>query len=384
MKYLYSALHVRLCKRTKQGKLLSMQKLIATLLLILVFGCSFAQTKTAKGAAADTSIETRQGNVEKYGFKSLFVNKEFTATTAYDAQIHPQAWGFIQDYLDRHGKNLQKMKSWGIPYFTLIDNVLTQYGLPHELKYLAVIESGLNTNATSWVGARGPWQFMPYTAKEYGLNVNGWMDERTDYFRSAHAAAKYLTSLYNDLDDWLLVIAAYNGGPGRVYSAIKKSGSRDFWKLQYFLPEESRNHVKKFIATHYIMEGKGGVTTVVNDGKQQQPAEFAPEKTDPNIEVQVIAGKFSSVVMAKNLMVDLLYFNQLNPNFDAVLAGNNTFSLRLPKEKMQLFNRNRYAILSESIQLLMRFYGEDGMKDIYPKVSELPEVKKKPIPKKKS
>ncbi len=360
-----------------------MQKSIATLLFILVFASSFAQTKTAKGAIADTSIETQQGNVEKYGFKSLFVNKEFNATNAYDAQIHPQAWGFIQDYLDRHGKNLQKMKSWGIPYFTLIDNVLTQYGLPHELKYLAVIESGLNTNATSWVGARGPWQFMPYTAKDYGLQVNGWIDERTDYFRSTHAAAKYLTSLYNDLDDWLLVIAAYNGGPGRVYSAIKKSGSRDFWKLQYYLPEESRNHVKKFIATHYIMEGKGGVTTVVNDGKQPQPAEFAPEKTDPNIDVQVIAGKFSSVVMAKNLMVDLLYFNQLNPNFDAVLAGNNTFSLRLPKDKMQLFNSNRYSILSESIQLLMRFYGEDGMKDIYPKVSELPEVKKKPVPKKK-
>ena len=384
MKYLCFVLQIRLCKRIKQGKLLSMQKLIFTLLFVLLTVCSFAQTTTAKGTAADTSIEIQQGNVEKYGFKSLFVNKEFNATNAYDAQIHPQAWGFIQDYLDRHGKNLQKMKSWGIPYFTLIDNVLTQYGLPHELKYLAVIESGLNTNATSWVGARGPWQFMPYTAKEYGLNVNGWIDERTDYFRSTHAAAKYLTSLYNDLNDWLLVIAAYNGGPGRVYSAIKKSGSRDFWKLQYFLPEESRNHVKKFIATHYIMEGKGGVTTVVNDGKQQQPAEFAPEKTDPNIDVQVIAGKFSSVVMAKNLMVDLLYFNQLNPNFDAVLAGNNTFSLRLPKDKMQLFNSNRYAILSESIQLLMRFYGEDGMKDIYPKVSELPEVKKKPVVKKKS
>jgi len=275
------------------------------------------------------------------------------------------------------------MKGWGMPYFTLIDNVLTQYGLPHELKYLAVIESGLNTNATSWVGARGPWQFMPYTAKEYGLHVNNWMDERTDYFRSTHAAAKYLTSLYNDLDDWLLVIAAYNGGPGRVYSAIKKSGSRDFWKLQYYLPAESRMHVKKFIATHYIMEGKGGVTTVVNDGKQIVANEFAPEKTDPNIDVQPIVGKFSSVVMAKNLVIDLIYFNQLNPNFDAVLAGNTIFNLRLPKDKMQVFNSNRYNILNESVQLLMRFYGEDGAKDIYPKVSDLPEVKKKPTPKKK-
>lgn len=360
-----------------------MQKLFISFCLVLSSFVSFAQNGTAVTTPTTDTTGTKQGDVEKYGFQALFVNKEFNSSTSYDAQIHPQAWGFIQDYLDRYGKNLQKMKSWGIPYFTLIDNVLTQYGLPHELKYLAVIESGLNTNATSWVGARGPWQFMPYTAKEYGLNVNGWVDERTDYFRSTHAAAKYLTYLYNDLNDWLLVIAAYNGGPGRVYSAIKKSGSRDFWKLQYYLPAESRMHVKKFIATHYIMEGKGGVTTVVNDGKQPVANEFAPEKTDPNIEVQAIAGKFSSVVMAKNLVVDLLYFNQLNPNFDAVLAGNNTFNLRLPKEKMQLFNSNRYNILNESVQLLMRFYGEDGMKDIYPKLSELPEMKKKPVVKKK-
>jgi membrane-bound lytic murein transglycosylase D len=208
------------------------------------------------------------------------------------------------------------------------------------------------------------------------------MDERTDYFRSTHAAAKYLTSLYSDLNDWLLVIAAYNGGPGRVYSAIKKSGSRDFWKLQYYLPEESRNHVKKFIATHYIMEGKGGVTTMVNDGKQPKMNEFAPEKLDSNIAVQEIAGKFSSVVMSKNLVMDLYYFSTLNPKFDEVLSGNNTFTLRLPKDKMAMFNANRYNILSESVQLLMRFYGEEGLKDVYPKVSELPELKKKPVKKK--
>lgn len=352
--------------------------------IVLQFLCSYS---FAQGSASvnneKTSDTTVQGaGVEKYGFQNLFVSKEFNSSKGYDAQIHPQAWGFIQDYLGGHAKSLTKMKSWGLPYFTLIENVLMQYGLPDELKYLAVIESGLSTNATSWVGARGPWQFMPYTAKEYGLFVSSGVDERTDYFRSTHAAAKYLTALYKDLNDWLLVIAAYNGGPGRVYSAIKKSGSRDFWKLQYYLPEESRTHVKKFIATHFIMEGKGGITTVVNDGKQPRPNEFAPEKIDSNIAVQVIAGKFSSVVMAKNLIVDLFYFNQLNPKFDELLAGNNTFSLRLPKDKMQLFNSNRYNILSESIQLLMRFYGEEGMKEIYPKVSELPNVKKKTVQKK--
>jgi membrane-bound lytic murein transglycosylase D len=340
----------------------------------------FAQADTA--VLNGTTTDTAQGNVEKYGFQSLFVNKQFNSAVPYDGQINPLAKSFIEDYLDAHGKNLTKMKSWGIPYFTLIENVLMQYGLPKELKYLAVIESGLNTHATSWVGARGPWQFMPYTGREYGLVVTDWVDERTDYFRSTHAAAKYLTTLYKDLKDWLLVIAAYNGGPGRVYSAIKKSGSRDFWKLQYHLPAESRTHVKKFIATHYILEGKGGVTTTVNDGKQHQPVVFAPEKNDPNIEVQKIAGKFSSVVMAKNLVMDLVQFNNLNPNFDAVLAGNSVFDLRLPKDKMQLFNTNRYNILSESVQLLMRFYGDEGMKDVYPKVSELPEVKKKPVRKK--
>jgi membrane-bound lytic murein transglycosylase D len=347
--------------------------------ILIVF--SFVATVAQKGlAVADTSKE--QTGAEKYGFQNLFVNKQFSTALPYDGQIHPQAWGFIQDYLDRHTKSLTKMKSWGLPYFTLIENVLMQYNLPQELKYLAVIESGLNTNATSWVGARGPWQFMPGTARDFGLMVNNWMDERIDYFRSTHAAAKYLTSLYADMNDWLLVIAAYNGGPGRVYSAIKKSGSRDFWKLQYFLPEESRNHVKKFIATHYIMEGKGGVTTTVNDGKQPKLNEFAPEKLDSNITVQEIAGKFNSVVMAKNLVMDLYYFNQLNPRFDEVLSGNNVFTLRLPKEKMNVFNANRYAILNESVQLLLRFYGEDGLKDTYPKESELPELKKKPVKKK--
>jgi membrane-bound lytic murein transglycosylase D len=347
--------------------------------IIFVFLILFSSAQ--KGSTvSDTTKE--QSGVEKYGFQNLFVTKEFNTAAPYDGQIHPQAWGFIQDYLERHQKNLTKMKSWGLPYFTLIENVLMQYNLPEELKYLAVIESGLSTNATSWVGARGPWQFMPGTAKDYGLMVSSWMDERTDYFRSTHAAAKYLTSLYNDLNDWLLVIAAYNGGPGRVYSAIKKSGSRDFWKLQYFLPEESRNHVKKFIATHYIMEGKGGVTTMVNDGRQPKANEFAPEKIDSNIAVQEIAGKFSSVVMSKNLIMDLYYFNTLNPKFDEMLSGNNIFSLRLPKDKMAMFNANRYNILNESVQLLMRFYGEQGLKDVYPNVSELPELKKKPVKKK--
>src|ERR1017187_3782717 len=175
----------------------------------------------------------------KYGFKDLFKNYSYNPAMPYSSQVNPYAESYMQDYLQVHGKSLQQMKATALPYFNLIDGILVKYGLPKELKYLAVIESDLKSNALSYVGARGPWQFMVYTAKDFGLQVDQAVDDRTDYYKSTNAAAKYLLSLYKDFNDWLLVIAAYNGGPQRVNAAIKKCGSRDFWKLQYYLPEES-------------------------------------------------------------------------------------------------------------------------------------------------
>jgi membrane-bound lytic murein transglycosylase D len=130
------------------------------------------------------------------------------------------------------------------------------------LKYLAVIESELKTSALSCVGALGPWQLMPETAQDLGLKINRHVDERTNYSKSTKAAALYLKDLYAKFGDWLLVLAAYNSGPGPVYAAIHKSGSKNFWALQDYLPAETRGHVKRFIATHYHFEGKGSVTTL--------------------------------------------------------------------------------------------------------------------------
>jgi hypothetical protein len=150
--------------------------------------------------------------VTKYGFKNLFKNYSYNSSIPYSSQVNPYAENYMQDYLQSHVNHLQKMKGSSQNYFNLIDNIFTQYGLPKELKYLAVIESNLKTQALSRVGARGPWQFMSYTAKDYGLLVNRFTDERTDYYKSTNAAARYLLALYKDLKDWLLVIAAYNGG----------------------------------------------------------------------------------------------------------------------------------------------------------------------------
>ncbi len=298
--------------------------------------------------------------VTKYGFKNLFAQYNYNPALPYSAQVNPNAESYMQDYLKAHSNHLMQMKGWGQPYFSLIDNILSQYGLPRELKYLAVIESNLNTGATSWKGAGGPWQFMPYTARDYGLVVNGYYDERRDYYKSTHAAARYLLTLYSQLHDWLLVIAAYNGGPGKVYSAIKRSGSRNFWSLQYYLPAESRNHVKKFIATHYIMEGSGGITTTPNlaygNNKGANPYENKPELTEEeqaNTSTQSISGKYNSLVITKNLSMDIIQFNRYNPDFDNMMALNGNYDLRLPTDKMQLFLANKYVILNECVQLLL-------------------------------
>lgn len=299
--------------------------------------------------------------VTRYGFKNLFSNYSYNASLPYTAQINPNAEIFIQGYMKKHSGYLTRMKEWGQPYFNLIESVLQQYGLPRELKYIAVIESNLSTGATSHVGAGGPWQFMPYTAREYGLVVNSFVDERRDYFKSSHAAARYLLSLYKDLHDWLLVMAAYNGGPGRVYNAIKKSGSRNFWDLQYHLPEESRTYVKRFIATHYIMEGTGGATTMPGNfssvtGKPGLVKEEKDQLTEAElaeVEKLTITGKYNSLVMAKNLSMDIAVFNHFNPNFDIALSSAGSFDLRLPPDKMELFLANKYAILNESVQVLL-------------------------------
>ena len=304
----------------------------------------------------------------KYGFKNLFNKYKYNTTLPYSSQVNPNAEGYMQDYLRIHTNSLEKMKTWGMPYFTLIDNIFMQYGLPKELKYLAVIESNLNTAATSWVGAGGPWQFMPYTARDYGLVVNGAYDERRDYYKSTHAAARYLLALYKDMHDWLLVIAAYNGGPGRVYSAIKKSGSKNFWTLQYYLPEESRNHVKKFIATHYIMEGNGDFTATETSGIGPFPVSLNSSNPYSNnsilteaerelIETQTISGKFNAIVISKNLALDISQFNKYNPDFDNKLGINGQYDLMLPTEKMQMFLANKYQILNECVQLLL---SDDG------------------------
>ncbi|HXB95445.1 MAG TPA: lytic transglycosylase domain-containing protein [Puia sp.] len=172
-----------------------------------------------------------------------------------------QGMTFVSAYIRNNDDCLTSVKERSEAPFAIIDSVLNHYGLPLQLKYLAVIESELKASARSRVGARGPWQLMPATAHVLGLTVNRKSDERTNYYKSTVAAAEYLRDLHREFKDWLLVLAAYNGGPGPVYKAIHKSHSRNFWTLERYLPAESRQHVKKFIATAYYFEGPARAKT---------------------------------------------------------------------------------------------------------------------------
>jgi membrane-bound lytic murein transglycosylase D len=289
----------------------------------------------------------------KTGFKDLFISN--SSGDINTARLNPLAISFVEDYMEKFGKTMEEMKGWGKPYLDMMDVILTQHNLPKELKYLAVIESHLKTNARSWAGAVGPWQFMPATARGMGLKVSRNVDERRDLYKSTHAASRYLTNLFSIYGDWLLVIAAYNGGPGNVNAAIRKSGSRDFWSLQKFLPTESRNHVKKFIATHYMMEGEGGITTLTKAeaGQQQTSTIISLREETASSVTQSISGRYNAQVIVKYILMDIAAFHKINPNFDNSIAAHGKYDLRLPSEKMELFLAKKTAILNESVQLLL-------------------------------
>lgn len=338
----------------------------------LLFYCIFSVLFIGTASATDTTQTPTPATVinepvtPNADVKAIVVNN---AIIEKNIRLNPRAVSFVQDYMNKHTKNMMGIKEWGKPYFTLIDDIFDQHGLPLELKYLAVIESKLQRSAVSYAGAVGPWQFMPATARNFGLQVNRYRDDRKDFHKSTHAAAKYLKTLYNEFGDWLLVIAAYNGGPGYVQQAIRRSGSRNFWNLQHFLPAETRNHVKKFISTHYIFEGQGSICTLTKDEATEQIGSLAGYLLNRNLSAEelknasttTISGKYRAMIVAKYVNMDIQEFERYNPRFDKVMdMADNTYDLKLPADHMEKFMANKYPILNESVQLLLNSGGETG------------------------
>lgn len=164
----------------------------------------------------------------------------------------------VKSYIIRYASRLRSQVAVMLGryniYSNMIDDILERHDVPEILAYLPVIESAFNPRAKSHAGASGLWQFMPSTGKQYGLQVNSWLDERNSPYESTEAAARLLKKLYDNYGDWSLVLAAYNCGPGNVNKAIARAGgNRDFWAIYQYLPKETRGYVPAFISAAYIM-----------------------------------------------------------------------------------------------------------------------------------
>ena len=252
----------------------------------------------------------------------------------------------IRMYLNRMRNRIDVMLTLSEYYQTLFEESLSRYDVPEELKYLTIVESAMNPQATSRVGAAGLWQFMYTTGKNYGLEVNSIIDERRDAYKSSDAAAHYLHDLYNVFGDWHLAIAAYNCGPGNVNKAIARSGGKhNFWQIYPYLPRETRGYVPAFIAATYIMN------FYPEHGLHPKRAAI-PLHTDT---VMVERDMFFCHV-AKHIGVEMEELRALNPQYraDFIPGSNGSYPLCLPTEKMNDLIHHAEAIFRDTEDSISR------------------------------
>lgn len=235
---------------------------------------------------------------------------------------------FIDLYSGRRRRSVSFMLGASNFYMPIFEQALETYDMPLELKYLPVIESGLNPKAVSRVGATGLWQFMLGTGKRYGLKVNSLVDERRDPVKASYAAARYLKDLYKIFGDWNLVIAAYNCGPDKINKAIHRANSKDYWQIYPYLPEETRGYVPAFIAANYIM-------TYYCDHNIAPMLTDLPVKTDTVLVNRDV--HFQQV--AQVLGMDIDQIRELNPQYrrDIVNGSSEPSDLRLPCDYINAF-----------------------------------------------
>ena len=201
------------------------------------------------------SLDCDSRNVNPKTFSdSIYAQRLYNMPTIMEMTYN----NVVRQYIDRYTTKNRSLVSYmlGISHFymPIIEEAIDKYNMPHELKYLPVIESALKPKAVSRAGAKGLWQFMFGTSKLYGLKSNNYIEERFDPIKSTDAAMRYLRDLHNLFGSWELALAAYNCGPGRVKKAIIRSGGKkDFWEIYRYLPRETRGYVPAFIAANYVM-----------------------------------------------------------------------------------------------------------------------------------
>lgn len=249
---------------------------------------------------------------------------------------------FVDYFTVRDREYTKMVLSRSTYYFPIFEEILARYDMPDELKYLAIVESGLNARAQSWAAAVGLWQFIYFTGRTYGLHVDWYIDERMDPVKSTEAAAKYIKSLYNMFGDWELALAAYNCGPGNVRKAIRRSGNKKkFWDIYPYLPRETRSYLPQFVAIAYAFNFSEEHNLILDESEYLYYMD-----TDT-----IMVRNFTNVnTIAQMLDICENDLEMLNPAIkrSAVPETGKYFAIRLPADKMAALNENRTEILDSA------------------------------------
>lgn len=259
------------------------------------------------------------------------------AVSPFDLVYNSHVKGFIDLYTIRKRSLVSRMMGLAQLYYPMFEEVFDRYNIPLELKHLAVIESALNPNARSRAGAQGLWQFMYPTGKLYGLSVNSYIDERSDPYKATVAAAEYLKSLYSLFNDWQMVLAAYNAGPGTISKAIRRSGGKKtYWEIRPYLPKETQGYVPAFIAANYVM----------NYTAEHNLYAEIPRKTYFEVDTVIVKEPMTFEQIGAALDVTAEEVKYFNPQYrkDVIPPGGN--SMCLPKNKIGMFLNNETEIYS--------------------------------------
>ena len=278
--------------------------------------------------------------------------------TPIDLVYNPYVKQYINVYTKQRRQQMSRMMGLAAYYFPVFEEILDQFNLPLELKYLALVESALNPKAKSWAGATGLWQFMYNTGKEHNLKVSSYVDERMDPFRATIAACEFFKKSYSVYGDWSLVLASYNSGRGNVNKAIRRSGGKkNYWQIRRFLPKETRSYVPAFIAVCYAMN-------YASDHKisSEKPRVLFREVDTIEVKHQI---DFEYLSSSLDISLDELEF--LNPAYKINVipkVDGRTYHLVLPIDKIGVFVANEKEIYAHFIKL-----DAEKRKD-YPKYSE--------------
>ena len=297
----------------------------------------------------DSLAQVEQGSPVVWSIDSWLVESRLKALEKqiplnYNFHTHQ----FVEYFAFKKSDFTQRMLEKRDLYFPIYEKYLKLYNLPDELKYLSLIESGLDPKALSNKGAGGLWQFMPYTARgDFGLRVDPFIDERFDPERATEAACKYLRQLYKIFGDWHLALAAYNTGPGNVKRAIRNCrGNNSFWGIYNCLPKQTRAYVPQFIAMTYMMNFHWDHAIHAENWAKNIPSDTIKINGYLNLATFTSLSKFS---------IDTL--KRLNPHIlsDFVPKDSKNFILRIPTKNFDYFSINRQSILDSSTKFFTSF-----------------------------